>query len=376
MRRGRRALVWTAAVAVLLLTSWLIWTERHPERERDLRTAVQDYLEAWVFDELESPAALFGFIERSPGDGRVLPRDTPPLTESALAERDRAPQVVLLHGLDEPGGIWTVLLPALADAGLVAWEFRYPNDQGIDRSAELLASGWAALPDSEPVYLVGHSMGGLVIRDFVSRLRYPDGSTATVAETAGPPIGGVILVGTPNQGSDWARFRAWLELRELLATVPRGEFSLLAGLREGTGAAKIDLRPGSRFLDALNDRRWPDAVPMRIIGGVIAEPTPAMRRSMGALGAELGSGELAEQLIDWWDELGDALGDGVVTVESLQVPGQPAPVVVAASHRGLLTDSRIDPIDDADDGETETPPAVPVVLEWLREWVRDDAASR
>jgi alpha-beta hydrolase superfamily lysophospholipase len=40
------------------------------------------------------------------------------------------------------------------------------------------------------VVLIGHSMGGLIVRDFVSRLRHPEGAAPAVG---GPAVAGVIL---------------------------------------------------------------------------------------------------------------------------------------------------------------------------------------
>ena len=67
------------------------------------------------------------------------------------------------------------------------------------------------------------------------------------------------------------------------------------------------------------------AVPMRIIGGVLLESTPS-------------------------------LGDGVVAAESLAVSGAPEPIMVGASHRGML--KRV----FASDPE---PPAIPHIMDLL-----------
>jgi pimeloyl-ACP methyl ester carboxylesterase len=183
------------------------------------------------------------------------------------------------------------------------------------------------------VVLVGHSMGGLVVRDFVSRLRHPEGAAAVVG---GPAVAGVILAGTPNQGSEWARLRVWLEIRDKLAPGADRRFPLFAGLRDGTGAAKIDLRPGSAFLRELDARPWPARVPVRVIGGILLEPPPSMTASLESIGDELVSPELASALHAWWSDIGDGLGDGVVPVESLPFDGAPPPVLVSASHRGMV----------------------------------------
>jgi pimeloyl-ACP methyl ester carboxylesterase len=215
-------------------------------------------------------------------------------------------------------------LPALDAAGFDTWEFRYPNDQGIDRSADLLAASWQNLPADQPLVLVGHSMGGLVIRDFVTRWRHP---VETLPGTDGAPVLGVILAGPPNLGSNWAQLRVLLELRDQWATGRQSGFAPLGGLQDGTGAAKIDLQPGSRFLTELNARPWPQAVQLRIIGGVLKPSAPA-------------------------------LGDGVVATNSLTIAGASPPILVTASHRGML--SRL----FASDAE---PPAIPVIMTLLEE---------
>jgi len=290
------------AVAVGL---WSGWAERHPQQERHLRSQMQEQLETRFPRAMQPPGSGYGIFRRITG-----------------VDAAHRPGVLLVHGLDEPGGIWADLLPVLGAAGFDTWEFLYPNDQGIDDSADLLAASWSELPADQRLVLVGHSMGGLVIRDFVSRWRHPVGFPPRVA---GASVQGVILAGTPNQGSDWARLRVWLELRDQWAAGQQSGFSPLGGLRDGTGAAKIDLMPGSWFLDQLNARPWPESVPMRIIGGVLLESTPG-------------------------------LGDGVVAAESLAVSGAPEPIMVGASHRGML--KRV----FASDPE---PPAIPHIMDLL-----------
>ncbi len=325
----RDLLVLMLLAALSLGAGWHAYGESHRNEERDWRSQLQQRLQQWFPQEMSLSDGQYGFR-----------------ADSAESE----PQLVLLHGLDEPGGIWDELLPALRDKGLVAWPFRYPNDQAIELSADFLADAWRTLPSDADVVLVGHSMGGLVIRDFVTR-HYQPGMAR---------VRGVILVGTPNHGSEWARLRIWLELREQLANLQRGEFSPMAALREGTGAAKIDLRPQSEFLKSLNARPWPDSVPVRIVGGVVVEPSADMASSLRAFEQELGveSAAIIDGLLDWWRDIGDNLGDGVVSVESLALPYAPAPLLLQASHRGLLISS--DPASSA--------PAITPIMGWLDDW--------
>ncbi|WP_018950082.1 triacylglycerol lipase [Thioalkalivibrio sp. ALMg11] len=337
----RKRLIVVGLIVVLplvVLAAWLSWTEQHPEHERELRIEVQDRLQEWFPEAMELPDELLGFVPRSETFDDSAP-----------------PDVLMLHGLDEPGNIWDELALSLDAAGLNGWEFRYPNDQAIEQSTDLLAEYWTELDPDHPVILIGHSMGGLVIRDFITRYRHPVGAAPSVE---GPRIDGVILVATPNHGSDWARLRVWLEVREWLADIREQRFSLFAGLRDGTGAAKIDLRPDSTFLAQLNARPWPDTIPVRIIGGVLTEPTPAMESSLEALSEQLGIEDLPERVGQWWDETGKGLGDGVVPVGSLVLEGHPEPLLLEASHRGLLVPGAL----------TDEPPAIDPILEILDQW--------
>ena len=334
----RRGLTIGLAAGLAVLALWTWWAEDHPREERRLRVLVHDQLDTWFPNEMAPDDGWHGI------HGRIKP------------EPSRSLQVVLVHGLDEPGTIWDDLVPALGAAGFETWEFRYPNDQGIERSADYLARHWSALDADRPVVLIGHSMGGLVIRDFVSRLRHPVAQTPRVR---GAAVAGVILVGTPNQGSEWARLRVWLELRDQFPSVEGRRFSLFAALRDGTGEAKIDLRPGSDFLRDLNARPWPEAVAVEAIAGRLLTQPLDLAAGIDAASIEVGSADFGRQLSTWWSGIGAGLGDGVVTLASARVPGGPPPLEVSASHRGMI--ARLLP------GDPE-PPAIAPILAILRGW--------
>lgn len=318
--------------------AWVWWAEDHPREERDLRILVNDHLTEWFPQEMAPDEDWHGLHLR------------------AGPARGQEARVFLVHGLDEPGSIWDDLIPALETDGYEVWEFRYPNDQGIDRSAAYLAAQWPTLDEERPIVLIGHSMGGLVARDFVSRFRHPVG---TSPEVKGPAVAGVMLVGTPNQGSEWARLRVWLELRDQFPTGQGRRFSLFAALRDGTGEAKIDLRPGSEFLQELNARPWPASVPILVIAGRLLAPSPDLSAGLDAAAAEVGSNDLRRTLGGWWSGIGAGLGDGVVTLDSAEVPGGPRPVVLNASHRGMLV--RLLPTDPE-------PPAIAPIRATLHQW--------
>jgi pimeloyl-ACP methyl ester carboxylesterase len=348
-RAWRRGLGIGSLILITAAALWTWWAETHPGQERRLRVLVHDRLDQWFPEQMRTDDGWHG-LHRRPESVAV-----PDVGQGPPGR----PAVVLVHGLDEPGTIWDDLAPALTRAGFEVWEYRYPNDQGIDRSAQGLAADWHGLSPDRPVVLIGHSMGGLVARDFVSRLRHP---VESASQVTGAPVTGLILVGTPNQGSEWARLRVWLELRDQFASAAGRRFSLFSALRDGTGEAKIDLRPGSDFLNTLNARPWPVQVRLRVIEGRLLSLPPDLTAGLAAAAAEVHSEDLARRLDAWWSTLGDDLGDGVVTLDSAQVPGGPAPLVLNASHRGLLLRQL--------PGAAE-PPAIAPILATLEGWLKE-----
>lgn len=326
----------TSAFILITLGVWIAFAEQDPQLERELRTATQEQLNEWFPEAMALPPELVGF-QRGGSDSSL-------------------PDVILIHGLDEPGDIWNETLAAFAEAGIETWEFRYPNDQAIDRSTDLLAKYWTSLDQGESIILIGHSMGGLIIRDFITRWLYPEDNSRHLD---GPDVLGVIQVGSPNQGSAWARFRAWLEVREWLSHIPEGQLSPFIGFRQGTGAAKIDLRPGSQFLNDLNSRNWPEQVKIQIIGGKLSEPTYAMLENIDQIARELNIKDVRQSMESWWDEIGDDLGDGVVPLSSLTFNGAPEPILFPASHRGLLISM---PLVDT------PPPAIAPMIDIVKSW--------
>jgi len=227
--------------------------------------------------------------------------------------------VLLVHGLDEPGGVWDELAPVLMDAGYRVARYDYPNDQAVAKSAAGLVEAMGVLNriGVERVDIVAHSMGGLVSREALTN---PDMGNSGGA-IGGVEIGRMILVGTPNEGSAWARLRGVAEVRERVQRWMASDdldLSILGNLGEdGDGQAGIDLLPGSDFLTALNSRAMPGSVAVTCIVGRVVDPL----MTSGVAGA---------------DEAAAALGDGVVSVESASLDGCEDVVVLVANHRNMV----------------------------------------
>lgn len=167
-----------------------------------------------------------------------------------VAEGDRA--IILLHGLGRGRGIMRRMERALLADGWVVANVGYPSlrrplDHHVDAVRGIARAMHA--DGAREIALVGHSMGGLVAR-----------AAAAGAVADGWPLGRIVLLGSPAQGSivaqalkDFAPFRmiagdcgqAVTPPRAVKVPVPTTEIAVIAG---GNGSAGFN-----PFLDGDND---------------------------------------------------------------------------------------------------------------------------
>lgn len=312
------------------------------------------------------PDRKFGiFLPSSPDTA-----DAPPSAWIPLDSIEHPPSrlVLLIHGLDEPGDIWTDLAPAIVAAGHDLARFEYPNDQPVHPSAALLIEHLrkARAAGVEEVALVAHSMGGLVVFDALTRA---DGYAGTIdGGDALPRVTRLITIGTPWTGSPWARMQAVSELREQVQRWSEGESwdlrPLLRSRGDVTGRAGEDLGEKSKLVATLKKRSMPEGLPLTVIAGRIVAPDSAdwswveeslvLRKALGR--------EAVAELIAEIESIGGTLGDGVVPLESALARGAEDTVIFEANHRGLI---RRTPIDFATGTGTAKPPANETILDRL-----------
>jgi len=175
-----------------------------------------------------------------------------------------------------------------------------------------------------------------------------------------PEVGALIMVGTPNHGSQLARFRVFTEMRDHLVRLKKGEANWLGVILDGVGEAKIDLLPGSRFLTELNTRPHPEGTDMFIIAGITSPWNENdINRWVGNVRQKV-----SDDQQKWVDDIGEnmiamthGLGDGLVTVESARLEGVP--------HR-TVDGTHMSMIRNVTKGSHRIPPAVPIIVDRLK----------
>ena len=349
------------------LTGGVVTTDVKPDRlvitldrlrlrqnEKQLRTRFRGMVETLFPQAAAAVKARYGM--------RIYLDEKPPAQQPDPAQfGDGRRVVVLVHGLDEPGRVWMVLRPALLRAGMIVADFEYPNDQPIDESSQLLAEELRRVKTMgvDRVSLVGHSMGGLVSRHVLTDPRWYAGAGRGHDDL--PGVDRLIMIGTPQHGSQMARLRIATEIRDHVMRSLSGDGMIFDGFFDGAGEAKIDLLPGSRFLTTLNNRPHPEGVTMTIIAGRASPVTPD--RIVEALDGVKDHLDVEQDTIDGLRDglhgLVAGVGDGAVSLRSSRLDGVEDYVLVDGTHLSIIRNVM--------ESSTRVPPAVPLVLDRLAE---------
>jgi pimeloyl-ACP methyl ester carboxylesterase len=243
--------------------------------------------------------------------------------------------VVMIHGLDCDRGNWYPIGDLLVADGYQVAFFDYPDDQRIADSAALFTRYMTALRAAYPalaVDVVAHSMGGLVARSYIEGDQYAGG------------IGRLLMLATPNRGSEWARYRVALELQEHFSQWRHNpDWRWTWMITDGLGEAGDDLKPRSEFLKRVNSRPRREGVKYTIVAG---SQHPASRITANVL--ETSSGWIKGRAADWWGfrQTKAALERGAQTMNH-KTGGSDGPVQVSRTKLKGVDDFVVLPVDHA-----------------------------
>jgi pimeloyl-ACP methyl ester carboxylesterase len=339
---------WILGGILLIIGLWQLFANLYREEEKELRRQFRETVKEKFPEQTAKLFQTFGLFyfeadPEAPG-GVALDRKS----------------VVLVHGLDDPGDVWQSLAPELVKEDSNVWLMQYPNDQPIVESSQLFFEELKGLKQLgiHRISIVAHSMGGLVSREMLTNPEI--GYHRSVKDELVPQVAALIMVGTPNHGSQLVRLRVFTEMRDQLSRLTNGQASWLAGILDGAGEAKIDLLPGSRFLTELNARPHAQGVDMLIIAGMTSPWTESdinswvkdLRKKVSDDGQERVD-KLGETMV----ALTRGLGDGLVTVESTRLHG--------VAHR-TVDGTHLTMIRNIASSSRRIPPAVPIIVDQLK----------
>jgi pimeloyl-ACP methyl ester carboxylesterase len=347
-RTKKRRWAWIIGGIFLVIGVWHFFTTLYQEQEKQLLRHFRETVKEIFPEQTAEFSRTFG-LTLSGGDRESL-------SKTALTRKS----VVLVHGLDDPGKVWRVLEPELVKEEYNVWLLRYPNDQPIRESARMFLVELKGLTQLgiQRISIVAHSMGGLVSREMLTNPKLEYEQLAKDGQV--PEVATLIMVGTPNHGSQLVRFRVFSEIRDHWARLTKGQASWLGAILDGAGEAKIDLLPGSRFLTDLNAQPHPEGLKMLIIAGIAG---PWNEKDIDTMVAQLRQ-KVSDDRQKWVDDMGEymsamthGLGDGLVTVESTRLEG--------IRHR-TVDGTHLSMIRNVTKSNPRIPPAVPIILDELK----------
>jgi pimeloyl-ACP methyl ester carboxylesterase len=347
-KNKKRLWPWVIGSILLLLGLWQFFSNTYREEEKELRSQFRETVKEMFPEQAAEISQSFGLF--------LFEADQGSLNGSALDRKS----VVLVHGLDHPGKVWQNLAPELAKENYNVFFMEYPNDQPVVKSSQLFFEELQELKEFgiDSISIVAHSMGGLVSREMLTspKLEYHK----SVNDGLLPKVAKLIMVGTPNHGSQMARFRLFGEMRDHLARLSKGNTSWLGAILDGAGEAKIDLLPESSFLTELNGRLHPEDLEMFIIAGI---SSPWQESDISRMVGDLRK-EVPEDKQKLVDDIGESLismthdlGDGLVTVESARLEGISLRTV-EGTHLSMIR--------NITNSSRRIPPAMPIIIEYLK----------
>lgn len=246
------------------------------------------------------------------------------------------PLVVFLHGMQSDGDAFSELREFVRRSGFATSAVTYDYDASIRKSAltlsALVAKRLTAGGDpTTKLILIGHSMGGLVAREWTENPSLSDSA-----------ITSLITIGTPHAGSNWASLPPMMDLFAGNGLNRQTLIDVL--LHQPSSPGVRDLIPGSAFLTYLNSRPRRKGVRYTSIVGsgspVTASDAAQLRETLKTLDQDGSFLRLIRPrirpLLESFDELAAGKGDGVVSIESGKRQDCDDNVIVDVSHFDMV----------------------------------------
>lgn len=155
-------------------------------------------------------------------------------------EKNKIP-VIFVHGANAASGVWSDVIRKLDRTRFQPWVFNYPSGVRLDLASEYLKRAVNDLQNKyqmKKVYIVAHSMGGLVTRSFIKKYRksYPGNADK---------ISFVMTINSPMLGMESAA--SGVKYSPILVPSWR------------------DVASGSEFIKNIHAWGWPKELPYHLV---------------------------------------------------------------------------------------------------------------
>jgi triacylglycerol lipase len=175
------------------------------------------------------------------------------LSSPALTATPMNEHVILLHGLCRTSASMAKMESALTQAGYRVWNVDYPSRTntvaGLSDSVLPAVIRDCQKTGAERIHFVGHSLGAILIRDYLARHELPE-------------VGRVVMLGPPNCGSEVVdKLGSWWLFRKIngpagneLGTSPDSAPNRIAQLHSNIAVGII---AGNRSINWINSLQIP-----------------------------------------------------------------------------------------------------------------------